>query len=158
MTLNFNIETTREVLSNAISETLEGMAFMEYENVITPENINLHEDDAISEISIETPFTGQLFIVLNEDLTGNLYESITGEEHDGKSREELTDPIKEILNTLAGRFMANLVSGDIDFTIGIPAIVAGEELVEARAKWNTEMLLEFTYFEGVLKCLLVCNQ
>lgn len=158
MTLSFNIETTREVLSNAIGETLEGMAFMEYENVITPNNINLHEDDAISEIAIQTPFEAQLFIVLNEELTGNLYESITGEEHDGKSQEELTDPIKEILNTLAGRFMANLVSGDIDFTIGIPEIVDGQNLIQARSKWNTEMLLEFTYFEGVLKCLLVCNQ
>lgn len=133
---------------DAVRQTLENMVFMEVaEQRGTPTEIPAEELTWTS-LLVNDPIQGELYLALPAELlkkiTGNVF---------GLAEEEVTssqgyDILNELLNTIAGLFLTNLLPGEQEYNIGLPSLGAGAlpNAEEHRVVWHL-----ITSDEDVLK-------
>jgi CheY-specific phosphatase CheX len=109
-----------QAMLNAVSQTLENMAFTE----VIPhfdQNFNIPENDlAWASLVVKSPVQGEISLALPQstlrELTGGIF--LLGE--DEITQEKMDDILHELLNTIAGLFMTKLLSDNQQFSIGLP--------------------------------------
>lgn len=139
----------------ATADTFEGMAFAEFDQHQEPPEIPGFEDtDFITSIELEYPLKGRLDLILSEQFTYEMTESITGEDISEDSASIIPDTMNEILNTLAGRFMALLTSKNEEFKIGLPYCARISEKKELFGKEKNSVIVEFDFEENKVYCVL----
>lgn len=109
-----------QAMKDAVSQTLENMAFMEViehydQDFEIPEN-----DLAWASLLIKDPVQGEVRLALTESSLKELTGAIFSLEEDAISREKMDDILHELLNTIVGLFMSKLLTDNQHFNIGLP--------------------------------------
>ncbi len=111
-----------QLLVDAVSETIETMAFMEVNkaDAITPYDEHLVRLRV--EILINAPFPGEMRLVLPKSLAGLFAQNMYSLEEQDVTDETVEDVLGEIINIVAGRLMADILPDDQTFQLGLPLI------------------------------------
>ncbi len=158
-------------LAEAISRTMEDMAFEQIAPVIDNERIETFEaakstgstgekpnseEGGINEETLEVqteqrerlwsicpliyPMEGEIIILLESEQAQQISEVLFGFIEEERSEEIINDTMSEVLNTIAGCFMKELIPPDQEYEIGFPRTGRGEHPVP-------EQLAAEMYFE-----------
>ena len=112
-------------LSSAVSTTMESMTFEEIE-MVDEDEIQISEDEQIwSTLPIALPYAGELVVRIRREYGRVLADEVMGFMDEDVSETTINDNLAEIANTIAGRFMDDLVSEYQGFELGLPATGAG---------------------------------
>ncbi len=112
-------------LFSALATTMEEMAFQEVEQELE-DTLNPIDSNQMlwSKMDIITPFKCAMAIVVDQSLARDLTETIYGS-IDPLTDFQVKDALGELLNTIAGCFLSELLPSDIPFDVSLP--VVGEE-------------------------------
>ncbi len=140
-----------ESLNAALAESFEGLAFIEFDLWAEVQEIPKSADKHYStSIDITDPFTSKISLVCSKQFILNTIESITGEEA-SDNESEISDTLKELLNTVAGRFMVKLLSESAEFDFGIPDFQTLKD--ESFNTNESDIVLKFDYDEESVFCV-----
>jgi len=111
-----------QILVDAISETIETMAFIELlkADVITPYDESLVRLRV--EILVNAPFPGEIRLVLPKTLAVLFAQNMYSLDEQDVADETIEDVLGEIVNIIAGRLMADILPEDQTFQLGLPLI------------------------------------
>ncbi len=114
-----------QAMINAVSQTLENMVFMEVMEHFDRSYEIPAEDLAWNSLLINDPVQGEIRLAMAKTflrkLTGNIF-SIDDEEI---TEPQMNDIQNELLNTIVGLFLTNLLEDDQEYKMGLPEL--GEE-------------------------------
>lgn len=118
-----DIDKLREIIVTAVMETLENMAFME---VIQTDQSEPESPDLLkASILVHDPFPGELRLVMPRELAATIAEALYSPTDESEIDKLLLDVLAELLNTIAGRVMAEVVSHEDTFRLGLPETGVG---------------------------------
>ncbi len=123
---------TNELIKEAMIKTIESvfsdMIFIDALHIEDkPESFNYTQ---ILYIDIVSPQTGYVIAYLPLELRKTIVETIHSTEWDELHASEIDDCLLEILNVIAGNFMAELLGRDVKYNISFPAVNYDEEDIE----------------------------
>jgi hypothetical protein len=108
-----------EAVAKAARETLENMVFSEPEPV---GSVGALSDPVLGvALRVTSPLDLKIVMVMPEELARRIGAIIFRHEEDGDSTEAIRDAASEVLNTLAGKIMRELIPGDQLFLMGFPS-------------------------------------
>jgi len=125
----------------AVCDTFEKMAFVE----VTEQSDELEQEipsDAIwVSILIHDPLQGEIRLAIPQGLLTNMTADMFGIELSDVEEKQRQDIIAEILNTLAGLFMTNLLPDDQSYKLGLPEHGEGPipEVEDGSILWNLKI-------------------
>ncbi|MCW8860131.1 MAG: chemotaxis protein CheX [Deltaproteobacteria bacterium] len=110
----------------ATSQTLENMAFME-----AMEHFDQAYEIPVEEISwtsmlIHDPVQGEVRLAMSKQLLKKLTGNIFAIDEEEITAAQTNDILKELLNTITGLFMTNLLNADQEYQLGLPELGEGE--------------------------------
>ena len=109
-----------QAMLNAISQTLENMAFTEANEHYDP-NYTIPADDLIwAYLVVLDPLLGEIRLALPKTALKDLTASVFSLEEEEATQVQMDDILHEVLNTIAGLFMTNLLKDNQAFKIGLP--------------------------------------
>lgn len=117
-----NSHKLQEIMTNAVIDTFENMAFTE---VIRTDQ-SAPEDPGLlrANILIHDPVPGELRLVIPHQLATAIAEALYNPTDESELDKLLSDVLAELLNTIAGRVMAEAIP-DQTFRLGLPETVEG---------------------------------
>lgn len=110
---------------NAVSQTLENMAFMEVMEHVDRTYEIPAEELVWNSLLINDPVQGEIRLAMSKDLLGKLAGNIFAIADDEITQSQMDDILNELLNTIVGLFLTNLLSDDQEYKMGLPEL--GEE-------------------------------
>ena len=114
-----------QAMRMATSQTLENMAFTEAKDHYD-QNYEIPADELVwSYLMINDPLQGEIRLALSKTTLMELTTAIFGLDESEVTPAQEQDILNEILNTIAGLFMTNLLPANQQFKIGLPE--RGEE-------------------------------
>ncbi|MCZ6820073.1 MAG: chemotaxis protein CheX [Calditrichaeota bacterium] len=113
-------------LSSAVATTLENMTFEEIEVVDEPASAEISDDMIWAAVPILQPHEGELVVRVAPEYAKILAEEVFGSADEAISDAAVKDVIAEMANTIAGRFMNELVPSDEEFRLGLPNTGVGK--------------------------------
>jgi CheY-specific phosphatase CheX len=127
-----------QAMQQAVSQTLENMAFMEVMEHFDPDYEIPAEQLAWTSLLISDPVQGEVRLAMTKTLLTKLTASIFALELEEISQAQMDDILHELLNTIAGLFMTNLLADNQTFQLGLPEAGEGElpELEESGIAWK----------------------
>lgn len=123
---------------DAARQTLENMVFMEIiEQRGTPTEIPA-EELAWSSLLIKEPVQGELRLVVPTELLKKITGNVFGIDEEEVTTSQAYDILNELLNTIGGLFMTNLLPREQQYKIGLPNLEAGSlpEVDEHTVIWH----------------------
>ncbi|SHI92739.1 Chemotaxis phosphatase CheX [Desulfatibacillum alkenivorans DSM 16219] len=113
-------ENVTKAVFRAMSDTFEGMAFMQISR-LEDESPDTTADDMIwSRVDVKAPAPGFMAIAYTREVGVRIVESLYGMLDEPCSQEMLQDSLNEIVNTVIGRCMSLLVPAGQTFELGLP--------------------------------------
>ncbi len=110
---------------NAVSQTLENMVFIEVMEHFDQSYEIPAEDLVWNSLLINDPVQGEIRLAMPKtflkELTGNIFSI----DNDEITQPQLDDILNELLNTIVGLFLTNLLEDDQEYKMGLPEL--GEE-------------------------------
>ncbi len=104
----------------AVCQTLENMAFTEAMEHYNPE-YNIPAADLVwSSILIQDPAQGEIRLAMPVEVLKKLTGAIFGLPEEEITPSQMDDILHELLNTIAGLFMTELLEADQTFKLGLP--------------------------------------
>ncbi len=111
---------------NAVSQTLENMAFMEVlEHFDSSYEIPV-EELVWNSLLINDPVQGEVRLAMSTTLLKTLTGNIFGIDDEEITQQQMDDILNELLNTIVGLFLTNLVADDQEYKMGLPERGEGE--------------------------------
>jgi CheY-specific phosphatase CheX len=111
----------------AVTDTLEGMAFIQADLMQESEaSFPGLENLQWVALPIFKPYQGDIVIEFPIELGKQIAEALYGPEDSCAEETVVSDTLAELLNTLAGRFMKELLEPDRDFELGFPTVGKGK--------------------------------
>ncbi len=115
-----------QAMINAVSQTLENMVFMEaMEHFDRAYEIPAAES-VWSSLLINDPVQGEIRLVMGRELLQKLTSHVFGVNPDEVSQAQMDDILNELLNTIVGLFLTNLLADTQQYKMGLPETGAGE--------------------------------
>lgn len=109
-----------QAMLQAVGQTLENMAFTEALEHYDP-NLQIPPEELTwTSILIHDPVQGEVRLAMGKTLLLNLTAGIFALDEDKVSQSQQDDILHELLNTIAGLFMTNLLADDQTFQLGLP--------------------------------------
>ncbi|MCK5436732.1 MAG: response regulator [Desulfobulbaceae bacterium] len=151
--LQDNMNHLQETMAAAVIETLENMTFMEVVQTDQPASPQPKSDMLKASILVHDPFQGELRLVMPRKLTATIAETLyqPGDQQDIDNL--LFDVVAELLNTIAGRVLAEIVSHERTFRIGLP-----ETGIESFEETDVPLVRCDFETEGHSFSLMVCSE
>jgi len=121
-----------DLLVDATLETIENMAFME---VVKSERTTPYDEHLVRlrlEILINSPFPGEMRLVLPMDLAIQFTKNMYNLSEEEITEDLMKDVLGELINIISGRLMADLIPGDQTFDLGLP-LIGPDVFVQAEA-------------------------
>ncbi|MBN1956637.1 MAG: chemotaxis protein CheX [Desulfuromonadales bacterium] len=119
-----NHKPLHEAMLNAVRQTLENMAFMEI--MEGDQDYEIPVDEAAwTSMLIHDPVQGEVRLAMPKAVLKKLTGNIFGLNEDEITENQMNDIINELLNTIAGLFMTNLLPDEQEYQLGLPEL--GEE-------------------------------
>ncbi|MCK5227589.1 MAG: chemotaxis protein CheX [Desulfobulbaceae bacterium] len=124
-----------EVMYSAVAETLENMAFME---VLQSDGPPETFDNAMQVcLLVHDPAQGEFCMTIPEEAIAEIGENILGPDIEEMEGHPLHDILAELLNTIIGRFLTDILHENVTFKLGIPVISQDEvSLKEDAFLWH----------------------
>ena len=116
----------------AVSQTLENMAFMEVMEHFDRDYEIPAEDLVWNSLLINDPVQGEVKLAMPKSLLKKLTGNIFALDDDEITQSQMDDILNELLNTIVGLFLTNLLADDQEYKMGLPESGEGE-LPEADA-------------------------
>ena len=125
-----------ETMKSAVSSTLENMAFME----VLPCDEPPESYDNVMQVTllVHDPTPGEFRMLISRDLVAEIAANILGPEVEELEDQGLNDILSELLNTIIGRFLSEILSDDETFKLGLPEISMEEHTLQdpEAIHWN----------------------
>ncbi len=145
-----------QIVTTAIVETLENMAFMEV--LAAPaESLQPVAEQTISvKQQLLEPVQGEFYLRMPRSLVGMIAEIIFTMAMEEMSEHQLDDVATELLNTIAGRFLNDYLPADETYKLGLPVIETSgtaeqDQQVETWCLQMAEQPFTFTISESLLE-------
>jgi len=119
-------KTLAEAMKNAVSQTFENMAFIEVAEHYDQDYEIPANDLVWAYLMILDPLQGELRLALPKSALRELTGAVFSLEDTDISQTQMDDILHEILNTVAGLFMSNLLPDSQQYKIGLPEQGSGE--------------------------------
>ncbi len=117
--------TLSEAVERSVGTTMETMAFEQA--IPTDTEFACEEEANWAELSILAPYYGMMTLQTCSAGASLLMELVHGPQEDEELPPEiLFDTFAELINTLGGRFMSELVADDVSFKLGLPQTGRGK--------------------------------
>lgn len=127
-----------EGLEEALSESLENMAFLELESgERVEEKPQLQPDHMLVSLDITKPLSGKFYLVFPEDMVTEMTETVAEDEAEEEMKK---DVLSEMANTVAGRFLAHVFPKQ-EFEMGIPECCDSGKFRKSR--FDNEIVMQF---------------
>ena len=105
---------------SAVSQTLENMAFMEAMEHFNPKYEIPTDEVVCNSILINDPIQGEIKLAMSKSLLLKLTCNLFSLGEDEIDPSQMDDILNELLNTIVGLFMTNLLSDNQEYKIGLP--------------------------------------
>lgn len=115
-----------QAMRNAISQTLENMAFTEANEHYDPNYIIPADDLTWAYLMVLDPLLGEIRLALPKTALKDLTAAVFSLGEEDVTLAHMNDILHEVLNTIAGLFMSNLLTDNQAFKIGLPESGEGE--------------------------------
>ena len=110
-----------EAAAKALSETLEGMAFVEIiSDAESPEAVRDRCAWVWSAVDIKEPFQGEFVLIFPKHVANAITLSVYGEFGETAAEDKVSDTLRELANTTAGKFLGTVVAEDRSFSFSLP--------------------------------------
>lgn len=128
----------QQAMFEAVTTTLENMAFMPVELLTEPHDCRNHTQVFRAGLLVKDPLQGELYLVMPEDLLREIASGIYAVATQEVSRPKLVDILNEMLNTIAGLFLTRVLPRHQPFELGLPVIneVACGEIEPMLLQWH----------------------
>lgn len=147
--MDFSSETVINAITQALSDTLEGLAFAQvFEHTKLSETPDL-ADHMGSYITLPDPVNLRVLLALTKDHLKECLDAATGG-IDDVTDDMLRDFLMEVVNTCTGHVHTLLAPGVDSMTIGLPQWVDGDELVTRMTPNEDRLVLRFEVEEHVV--------
>jgi hypothetical protein len=110
---------------NAVSQTLENMAFMEVMEHFDRSYEIPAEELVWNSLLINDPVQGEVRLAMSKTFLKTLTGNIFGLDDEEITQQQMDDILNELLNTIVGLFLTNLLADDQEYEMGLPE--QGEE-------------------------------
>jgi CheY-specific phosphatase CheX len=111
----------KTAVTTAVCATMEGMAFEQMESIEgAPDQLESEDKNLWVSLEIVNPCRGQVIIELPWVYADLVARAMYGEIDGDIPEEVIQDTLAELSNTLAGRFMLELLGPDLDYGLGFP--------------------------------------
>jgi len=114
------VEKIDIAVQRAVTDTLENLAFMEVFPV--PEGLPPGQTEMTAALLFHEPHQGEIRISIPLTLLADISQTIFGTPTEGMAVPSPRDLLAELLNTVAGRFLIELLPEDQPFRIGLPEL------------------------------------
>ena len=115
-----------QAMLQAASQILAKTAFTEVMEHYDPNCIIPAAELSWASLRISAPVQGEIRLALTKSLLKNLTASIYVSTPEKISPEQMNDVLQELLNTISGAFMANLLADHQQFQLGLPETGQGQ--------------------------------
>ena len=105
---------------NAVSQTLENMAFMEVMEHFDRSYEIPAEEITWNSLLINDPVQGEIRLAMSKKFLKTLTGNVFGIDDDEISQPQMDDIQNELLNTIVGLFLTNLFADDQEYKMGLP--------------------------------------
>ena len=117
---------------NAVSQTLENMAFTEVMEHLDRSYEIPAEELVWNSLLINDPVQGEVRLAMSKTFLKTLTGNIFGLDDEEITQQQMDDILNELLNTIVGLFLTNLLADDQEYEMGLPEL-GEEELPEIDA-------------------------
>ena len=115
-----------QAMIHAVSQTLENMAFMEAMEH-TDRNYQIPLEELVwASLLVHDPVQGELRLAMPQNLLRKLTVGVFSMDEEEITETQMQDILNELLNTIAGLFMTNLLADDQPYKLGLPQLGEGE--------------------------------
>ncbi len=112
------MENWAQVALHVVADTIESTAFTEVQE---SEDIPVYNDQvAVVSLLAHDPLQGEFLFFMEQGLLKHLADIVYGPLFGEVSEQNEQDFLAELLNTIAGRFLSDILSDDESFRLGIP--------------------------------------
>ncbi|KIH77579.1 Chemotaxis phosphatase CheX [Geoalkalibacter ferrihydriticus] len=111
-----------QAMLEAVSTTLENMAFMDIQPLREPHDCQSHERVFRARLLVKDPLQGELYLLMPEELLREIAAGIYAAPPQDLASAKLSDILTELLNTIAGLFLARVLPANQTFELGLPEI------------------------------------
>lgn len=131
----------QRAMAQAVATTLENMAFMEARSLQAPHDCQGHAAVFCANLLVLDPIQGELVMFMPEALLKEIASNIYARPEGELSDKMLSDLMNELLNTIAGLFLGELLPQDQTFGLGLPTISRDEchELEPPVERWHFQV-------------------
>jgi len=127
-----------QAMKQAVSTTLENMIFMEAVEHYDQDYELPSEDLAWTSLLIQDPVQGELRLAMTKTFLRKITSAVFALDDEEITQAQMDDILHELLNTIAGLFMTNLLADDQPYQLGLPEQGEGElsELEPGSIVWK----------------------
>ena len=138
--MGINQQELKSILTQAVSETIENMAFMMVTNEAeNPETMQSDECLKTSLLILE-PYPGELGLIMSKKLLSKIAVSVYSLSEEEITENILIDVISELLNTITGSLIRRILPDNSEYKLGLPE--SGDQiLLETSSEQE-----QFTFF------------
>ena len=115
-----------QAMINAACQTLENMAFSEVLEHFDPSYEIPTDDLGWTSMLIHDPVQAELRLAMPLSLMKSLASSMFALDEEEITEGQMQDILNELLNTIAGLFMTNLLADDQEYQLGLPELGTDE--------------------------------
>lgn len=115
-----------QAMINAACQTLENMAFTEVMEHFDPAYEIPADDLGWTSMLIHDPVQAEIRLAMPLSLMKSLTCSMFALGEEEVTESQMQDILNELLNTIAGLFMTNLLADDQEYQLGLPELGVGE--------------------------------
>ena len=115
-----NNTTLDELMLSTVSDTFENMAFMEVERAGEKDGHYSNEDSNLSSLLVNDPVQGEFILSLPKTLNRKIVENLYGISGEKQDEQLMMDILSEVLNTITGRFMSEIMDSEQTLEMGLP--------------------------------------
>ncbi|MDO3378092.1 chemotaxis protein CheX [Geoalkalibacter halelectricus] len=127
-----------QAMFEAVSTTLENMAFMDIQPLRVPHDCDGHARVFRASLLVKDPLQGELCLIMPEELLREIASGIYAAPPEELPRRKLSDILTELLNTIAGLFLSRALPANQTFELGLPEIteVNCREIEPTLLQWH----------------------
>lgn len=112
----------QEKITSVLAETLENMAFLDVDESSREEIEELEGKRLSVTLMVSKPILLEMRLEMDEELLLQVVETVYTMDREEITEQQVEDLLAEFLNTLAGRFMAEVLPEDQTFALNLPEI------------------------------------